>query len=108
MAPGAKRASIARDSSGGDAHRRALAHLVHHVVEDPASGVHASVTVGRRPGRWSLVAVKLDAEQRRRQKAERSRVRDALLEAGFSLEGGSAREGPRASGGGELDVDAGA
>ena len=73
-----------------------------------ADARYESVGVERRPGGWSLVAVKLDAEQRRRQKAERGRVRDALLEAGFSLEGTVRSRRPGASGGGELDVDAGA
>lgn len=77
-------------------HRAARAALVRASRQIMgADDRYESVSVERRPGGWSLVAVKLDAEERRRKRAERERVRDALAEAGFSS--APVSEGPQAA-----------
>ncbi len=43
-----------------------------------ASSSYESVTVERRPGGWSLVAVKLDAAERRRRETEHERFMQAV------------------------------
>ncbi len=50
-----------------------------------ADSRYEAVSVERRPGGWSLVAVKLRAEQSRRQDGERERVREALRDSPLAV-----------------------